>query len=55
MKKAFVARNHNTRLIAWNEDVGNLMEALMFYEEQTGNRCSVSIEEFEDQPEDHRY
>ena len=55
MKTAYVARNHNTRLIAWHVDLGNLMEEVMFYEEQTGNRCSVVLETFENEPVDRRH
>lgn len=54
MKKAFVARNHNGTLIAWNVDIGNLMEEVMFYEEMTGNSTSIGEEQFENEPSHHR-
>lgn len=37
----WVAYNHNGVEICRNADIGNLMEEVMFYEEVTGNRCSV--------------
>jgi hypothetical protein len=37
----WVAYNHNGREICRNADLGNLMEEVMFYEEVTGNKCSV--------------
>ena len=51
---AFVARNHNGSLIGWNNDLGNLMEETMIYEEMTGNRVSISEETFQDKPERNR-
>jgi len=37
----WVAYNHNGVEICRNADVGNLMEEVMFYEEVTGNKCTV--------------
>jgi hypothetical protein len=37
----YVAYNHNGREICRNADLGNLMEEVMFYEEVTGNKCSI--------------
>lgn len=37
----WVAYNHNGREIARSSDLGNLMEQVMFYEEQTGNKCTI--------------
>jgi hypothetical protein len=37
----FVAYNHNGVEICRNADLGNLMEEVMFYEEVTGNKCSI--------------
>jgi len=37
----FVAYNQNGREICRNSDLGNLMEEVMFYEEVTGNKCSI--------------
>jgi hypothetical protein len=51
----FVARNHNGTFIAMHEDLGNLMEEVMFYEEVTGNQCSVNKEEFEVEPKHNIY
>lgn len=48
---AFVGRNHNGILIAWNSDLGNLMEELMFYQEMTGNTTTVNQETFDKEPE----
>jgi hypothetical protein len=38
----WVAYNHNGREICRNVDLSNLMEEVMFYEEQTGNKCSIA-------------
>lgn len=51
---AFVGRNHNGTLIAWNNDLGNLMEELMFYQEVTGNSTLVNEETFDTEPEMHK-
>ena len=51
---AFVGRNHNGTLIAWNSDLGNLMEELMIYQEMTGNSTLVNEETFDTEPEMHR-
>jgi len=48
--KAFVARNHNGTLIDCHVDLGNVMEAANLYKEVTGNRCTISEEEFEKEP-----
>jgi hypothetical protein len=48
--KAFVARNHNGTVLAWNTDFGNLAEEAMIYEEVSGNRVTISEEEFEEDP-----
>jgi hypothetical protein len=48
--KAFVARNHNGTVLAWNTDLGNLAEEAMIYEEVTGNRVTIGEEEFEEDP-----
>lgn len=53
--KAFVARNHNGTLIAWNRDVGNLMEEIMIYEEVTGNSTYVGEETFDETPKRNQY
>jgi hypothetical protein len=37
----WVAYNHNDVEICRNSDLGNLLEEVMFYEEVTGNKCSV--------------
>ena len=37
----WVAYNHNGVEICRHLDVGNLMEEVMFYEEVTGNKCSI--------------
>jgi len=37
----FVAYNHNGTEICRNADLGNLMEEVMFYEEVTGNKCTI--------------
>lgn len=37
----FIAYNHNGTEICRSKDLGNLMEEVMFYEEVTGNKCSV--------------
>ena len=41
----WVAYNHNGIEICRNMDIGNLMEEVMFYEEQTGNRLTVRKED----------
>ena len=37
----WVAYNHNGTEICRNADIGNLMEGVMFYEEVTGNKCTL--------------
>lgn len=37
----WIAYNHNNIEICRHVDVGNLMEEVMFYEEVTGNRCTI--------------
>lgn len=53
--KAFVARNHNGTLIAWNSDLGNLMEEAMIYEQMTGNRITIDEEIFDEQPQRSKF
>lgn len=53
--KMFVARNHNGTFIAKGNDLGNLMEEIMFYEEVTGNLCTVNEEEFKVEPKRNIY
>lgn len=55
MITAFVARNHNGTVIAWNTDLGNMMEEAMFYEEVTGNRITIDKETFKDEPIRSKY
>lgn len=37
----WIAYNHNGVEICRHRDIGNFMEEVMFYEEVTGNKCSI--------------
>ena len=47
---AFVARDDNGTLIAWNYDLGNLMEETILYQEMTGIQVTISEETFSETP-----
>jgi hypothetical protein len=47
---AFVARDDNGTLIAWNYDLGNLMEETILYQEMTGIQVTISEETFSEKP-----
>jgi hypothetical protein len=47
---AFVARDGNGALIAWNRDLGNIMEETMIYQEMTGIRVTINEETFSEKP-----
>jgi hypothetical protein len=55
MITAWVVRNHNGTLIAWDVDLGNVSEEMMVYEEVTGNRTSINKETFEKEPKRNSY
>ena len=44
----WVAYNHNGVEICRNADIGIVVEEAMFYEEVTGNRCSVKKIEYDE-------
>lgn len=55
MITAWVVRNHNGTLIAWDLDLGKVSKEMMFYEEVTGNRTSINKETFEKEPKRNSY
>ena len=55
MCRAFVVRNHNGTLIAFNVNMVEAYKEGIFYEASTGNEFSVGEEEFEEKPERNKY
>lgn len=50
MIMVWVLRNHNGRLLAWNEDMVILAKEMAFYEAVTGNQTRINKETFQKEP-----
>jgi hypothetical protein len=47
---AYVARNHNGKLVAWNQDFNTILKEARFYEWATDNETYIGKEEFDGEP-----